>query len=154
MKEVLFFLCCCCCCLNGRIESRPPLSLSLSPLQLIHCNAKAGFDAVFGTFDMLRRSRRRREWKEGRKEGREMGGERGWAGLRTRTASGLHVFAGCGGLYPVIVTREIILKCFFKYSPEAEFFFFLFFFGEVSPFGEILSQKLYIFYRKFLYFYF
>lgn len=92
--------------------------------------------------------------KEGRKEGREMGGERGWAGLRTRTASGLHVFAGNGGLYPVIVTPEIIIKYFFKYSPEAEFFFFLFFFWRIfAIWRNTFSKTIYIFYRKFLYSY-
>jgi hypothetical protein len=83
-----------------------------------------------------------------------MGGERGWAGLRTRTASGLHVFAGCGGLYPVIVTPEIIIKCFFKYSPEAELFSFSFFLEKFRHLAKyFLKNCIYSFYRKFLYFY-
>ncbi len=153
MKEVLLFLCCCCCCcLNGRIESRPHTSLSsLSPLQLIHCNAKAGFDAVFGTFEMLRRRRRRERRKEGRKEGR-------WEG----EGVGRPTHAHCQWASrvrrrwrPVRDHRHArnSNKCFFKSSPKAAFFF-LSLFREFSPFGGILSQKLSTFYRNFLYFYF
>jgi hypothetical protein len=68
------------------------------------------------------------EGKEERKEGRKGDGRgRGWAGLRTRTASGLHVFAGGGGLYAIIVTPEILINVFSSLHQKQRFFFFLFF---------------------------
>ncbi len=127
----------------ARISLSLSLSLSLSPLQLIHCNAKAGFDTVFGTFEMLRRRRRRREGKEGRKERR-------WEGERV----GRPTHAHCQWASrvrrqwrPVPGHRHArnSNKCFFKSSPQAPGFF-LSLFGEFSPiWRNTFSETLYIY---------
>ncbi len=79
---------------------------------------------------------------EGEKEGRKGDGRgAGWAGLRTRTASGLHVFAGSGGLYPIIVMPEILINVFSA--------FFSFSFWRIfAIWRNTFSQTKYISYRK------
>jgi hypothetical protein len=159
MKEVLFFLCCWCCCLNGRIESRPHLSLSLflslSLSLSLRCNLSTATQRQALTLCLVlsRCCVGGGEGEKGKKEGRKGDGRgRRWAGLRTRTASGLHVFAGNGGLYPVIVTPGIRINVFSNLHHKHPVFSFSFWriFAHLAKY--FLRNFIYISYRKFLYF--